>query len=78
MKSKDKMKKHMKISIKNIMFVSVFVIILLFLLAIYDYYFRKDEVYAQETSTKTNQNNVKISNASEIDLEKIMKLKKNI
>lgn len=72
MKSKDKMKKHMKISIKNIMFVSVFVIILLFLLAIYDYYFRKDEVYAQEASAKTNQNNVKISNASEIDLEKIM------
>ena len=35
MKSKDKMKKHMKISIKNIMFVSVFAIILLFLLAIY-------------------------------------------
>ena len=62
----------MKISIKNIMFVSVFVIILLFLLAIYDYYFRKDEVYAQEASAKTNQNNVKISNASEIVLEKIM------
>ncbi len=72
MKSKDKMKKHTKVSIKNIIILLAFVTILLFILAIYDYYFKKDEVYAQETSAKLSQNNVKISNASEVDLEEIM------
>ena len=69
MKSKDKMKKHTKLTLKNILTFLVFSIILLFLLAIYDYYAKKNEVFAKETSSNLEQNQVKISSANETDIE---------
>ena len=72
MKSKDKMKKHTKLTLKNILTFLAFSIILLFLLAIYDYYAKKDEVFAKETSSNLEQNQVKISSANETDIESII------
>lgn len=70
MKAKDKKVKHTKVSLKKIIIFSVSIIILLYLLVIYDYSFKKDEVYASENSPTTN--NVKISNASQIDVEEMI------
>ena len=72
MKSKDKMKKHTKLTLKNILTFLAFSIILLFLLAIYDYYAKKDEVFAKETFSNLEQNQVKISSANETDIENII------
>ena len=70
MKAKDKKVKHTKVSLKKIIIFSVSIIILLYLLVIYDYSFKKDEVYASGNSPTTN--NVKISNASQIDVEEMI------
>ncbi len=70
MKAKDKKVKHTRVSLKKIIIFSVSIIILLYLLVIYDYSFKKDEVYASENSPTTN--NVKISNASQIDVEEMI------
>ena len=70
MKAKDKKVKHTRVSLKKIIIFSVSIIILLYLLVIYDYSFKKDEVYASENSQTTN--NVKISNASQIDVEEMI------
>ncbi len=72
MKSKDKKRKHAKISIKNILVLFATVTFLLCLVACYNYYFAKNEVLAKETSSETNSENVKISNAGEINLEELI------
>lgn len=70
MKAKDKKEKYKKISLKKIIIFLVSIIILLYLLVIYDYYLKKDEVYASENSPTTN--TVKISNAGQIDVEEMI------
>ena len=70
MKSKDKIKKHAKVSLKGIVVSLASIIIVLNIIVAYAYFFQKDEVYAKETNT--NVQNVKISNASALNVEEIM------
>ena len=70
MKSKDKIKKHAKVSLKGIVVFLASIIIVLNIIVAYAYFFQKDEVYAKETNT--NVQNVKISNASALNVEEIM------
>lgn len=70
MNAKDKTKKHIKISLKNIIYFCLFFIILLYSIIFYNLYFSK-EVFAND-STEISEEKVKISNASEIDIEEII------
>lgn len=70
MKSKDKIKKHAKVSLKGIVVSLASIIIVLNIIVFYAYFFQKDEVYAKETNA--NVQNVKISNASVLNVEEIM------
>ena len=72
MKSKDKGRKHAKISIRNIVIFFASITILLCLVACYNYYLVENEVLAKETSNETAYENVKISNAVEINLEELI------
>ena len=71
MKAKDKRKKIIKITIKNILIFSVSILILLNGFIFYHYYFTKNEVYAKETSIDAIPD-VTISQAEEIDLEAML------
>ena len=74
MKAKDKVKKmqkiHMKITLKNIISFLVLSISLLYVVIFYNYYFGKNRVYATEASS--NIEKIRISEAQEVDLEKVM------
>lgn len=67
MKSKDKSKKNNKMSLKNVIVFLASIIIILYLIIFYDYFIRKDEVFAKETISNINYD-VKISNATEINI----------
>lgn len=71
MKSKDKGKKYIKVTLKNIIICCSFAIIILCCISFYNYYFNKNEVYAKETNNiKTD--NIKISNAQLMNLDEIV------
>ena len=70
MNSKDKTKKHIKISLKNIIYLCSFSIILLYSIIFYNLYFSK-EVFAND-STEISKEKVKISNATQINIEEII------
>ena len=74
MKAKDKVKKmqkiHMKITLKNIISFLVLSISLLYVVIFYNYYFGNNRVYATEASS--NIEKIRISEAQEVDLEKVM------
>ena len=70
MNAKDKKKRHIKISLKNIIYLCLFFIILLYSIMFYNLYFSK-EVFASD-NTEINEEKVKISNASEINIEEII------
>ena len=70
MNAKDKKKRHIKISLKNIIYLCLFFIILLYSIIFYNLYFSK-EVFASD-NTEINEEKVKISNASEINIEEII------
>ncbi len=70
MKTKEKAKKSIKTKLKRITFFLAFTISLLCIVIFYDKYFIKNKVYAKEVGSSTE--NVKISNASSIDVEKIL------
>jgi beta-N-acetylglucosaminidase len=74
MKTKDKAKKtqktHIKITLKNIIAFLVFIISLLYIVIFYNYYFGRNNVYAAETISYTEE--TRISEAQEIDIEKII------
>ena len=73
MRAKDKKRKVFKLSIKRIIIFFASVIILLNGIILYNHYFTKNEVMAKETSSGINEvSNMKISNAKEIDLDKII------
>ena len=72
MKSKDKGRKHSKVSIKNIMIFFASITILLCLVACYNRYLVENEVLAKETSNETIDETVRISNAAEINLEELI------
>ena len=69
MKAKDK-KKYMKITLKNIITFLAFIISLLYIIIFYNYYFARGIVYASETVA--NVEKTKISEAQEIEIEKII------
>lgn len=66
MKSKDK-------TLKNIILLSAFAIIILWCISTYNYYFSKNEVYAKETiAIQEEGEKLKISKAEEVDLDAII------
>lgn len=68
MKSKEKKKKKVKLTIKNLIYFFVFIVFSLYIIIFYNLYFSK-EVYATEDDGKEE---VKISNANEVDLDNII------
>ena len=76
MKAKDKVKRRSKCTLKNLICFLFSIIILLYCIIFYNYYFSRNNVYAKEASTVPQ--NVKISNASEIDIDKLIAQNANI
>lgn len=72
MKSKDKAKRHIKLTLKRIIIFLAFIIIVLYCVIFYNYYFTKNEVYAKEVNSSNNVKNIEISNAEQINLDEIM------
>lgn len=76
MKAKDKIKKKQKpdrkMTLKSMITFLTFLIILLYIIIFYNYYFGRNKVYASETISNHDKQEIKISNAQEIDLEKII------
>ena len=70
MKSKYKTKKHIKISLKNIIYFIIFVISLLYIGIFYNLYFVKNNVFAKETVSNVDEK--KISNAEPINIDSII------
>lgn len=70
MKSKDKTKKYIKISLKNIIYFIIFVISLLYIGIFYNLYFVKNNVFAKETVSNVDEK--KISNAEPINIDGII------
>lgn len=70
MKSKDKTKKHIKISLKNMIYFIIFVISLLYIGIFYNLYFVKNNVFAKETVSNVDEK--KISNAEHINIDSII------
>ena len=76
MKSKDKTKKHIKISLKNIIYFIIFVISLSYIGIFYNLYFIKNNVFAKETVSNVDEK--KISNAEPINIDSIISDEKEI
>lgn len=76
--SKEKMKRktRVKISLKNIIIFLIFLLFLLYIVIFYNYFLNKNEVYAKETSIEPQETDVKISNASKIDVSEM--IEKNV
>ena len=70
MKSKDKTKKHIKISLKNIIYFIIFVISLLYIGIFYNLYLVKNNVFAKDTVSNVDEK--KISNAEPINIDSII------
>ena len=71
MKAKEKNKRKNKLSLKRIIIFFVGIIVFLYLIILYNYFLNKSEVFAKETVSEVNQN-VKISNANEINLDEVI------
>lgn len=69
--AKEKNKKKNKLSLKRIIIFFVGIIVFLYLIILYNYFLNKSEVFAKETVSEVNQN-VKISNANEINLDEVI------
>lgn len=69
MKTKEKTKK-IKITLKGILAFLAFIISVLYSIVFYNFYFRKNVVYAKETVGEVE--NIAISKAEEIDIEKVI------
>lgn len=70
MKSKDKSKKQIKITVKKIIISVFFLISILYIAVFYNKYFRKNNVYATETAVEMQK--IKISNANPVNIEEII------
>ena len=75
-KEKIKKKTRVKISLRNIIIFFVGVLLLLYIVIFYNYFLNKNEVYAKETSIEPQNLDVKISNASKIDVSEM--IEKNV
>ena len=71
MKAKEKNNRKHKLSLKRIIIFFVGIIVFLYLIILYNYFLNKSEVFAKETGAEVNQN-VKISNANEINLDEVI------
>ena len=71
MKTKEKKAKKVKITIKNLIYFLVFAVFMLYSILFYNLYFSK-KVYATEETANQDTEDVKISKATEIDLEEII------
>lgn len=71
MKSKDKTKKHIKISLKNIIYFFAFITIILYAIIFYNFYCTK-EVLATDINVDNSSEKVKISNAEKINIDEII------
>lgn len=71
MKTKEKKEKKVKITIKNLIYFLVFVVFMLYSILFYNLYFSK-KVYATEETASQDTEEVKISQAEEVDLEEII------
>ena len=71
MKTKEKKEKKVKITIKNIIYFLVFVVFMLYAILFYELYFSK-KVYATEETSNVPTNEVKISQAEDVNLEEII------
>ncbi len=75
MKSKDKAKKHVKLTVKRMIIFSAFSIIILYGMIFYNYYLAKNEVLAQEVNADTDSiKKFEISNAEQVNLEDIIEM----
>ena len=70
MKSKDKTKNKLKISLKNILYFLAIIVIVLYACLFYNFYFGKNKSYAKEVEAEPEQ--VKISNAQKIQIDDIL------
>ena len=70
MKSKDKTKKYIKITLKNIIYLFAFIIILFYLATFYNLYFVKSNVFAKQVTS--NVDNIEISNAKKMEIDDIL------
>ena len=71
MKSKDKNKKKVKLTLKNFIYFLIFAVFLLYAIIFYDLYFSK-EVYATEQTSSSQTKEITISQAKPINLEEII------
>ena len=71
MKSKEKTKKHIRLNIKNLIYLFAFCIIILYMYIFYNIYFDKNKVYAKETNNEPA-DNITISKAEQVNLEDII------
>ena len=71
MKSKEKTKKHIRLNIKNLIYLFAFCIIILYMYIFYNIYFDKNKVYAKETNSES-EDSITISKAEQVNLEEII------
>ena len=71
MKTKENKEKKVKITIKNFIYFLVFVVFMLYSILFYNLYFSK-KVYATEETASQNTEEIKISQAEDVDLEEII------
>lgn len=72
MKSKDKVKKRGRLSLRNMIIFFAGLIVLLYIVIFYNYFLNKGEVLAKEVDAEVSNVDVKISNATEINLEELI------
>jgi len=73
MKAKDKTKKYIKFTIRNLICFLVFILIILYSVIFYNFYFLRDNAYVYAKETSANIEETKISDATPIDIDKIIK-----
>lgn len=73
MKAKDKTKKHIKFTLKNIICFLAFILIVLYSIIFYNFYFARDNAYVYAKETSANLEEIEISNATQIDIDEIIK-----
>ena len=71
MKTKEKKEKKVKITIKNLIYFLIFVVFMLYSILFYNLYFSK-KVYATEETANQDTEEVKISQAEDVNLEEII------
>ena len=70
MKSKDKLKKHIKLTLKKIITFCAFIISILYIGVFYNLYFSKNDVYAKETLSEIEE--IEISEANPVDIDDVI------